>query len=207
MHNIEFKADDIYIGDYPADAVYLGEDLIFLRNSDTYSLMLEMLDGVQSIHYTLNGESVDDTFDGNIYTAVIFDDLGDISNIFADNQDITKVLMMPKKGVTNDRGMFAGCSNLVYANMSGYEFKSNNHFAYCDNLVTVEGPFKLPKIAQIIHAPKLSYASAMEFINATPQLSGGFSMQLNFSKEVFDKLREEDIAIATSRGWTVTSIV
>lgn len=119
--------------------------------------------------------------------------------------------------ITNTKGFIVYSNNLTDLelgsnfDMSGsYDMVLNNYFDYEDfnanNLTNVTGVLKystiFPKLI-LSRASKLTRESLLVFINGLPESSTEKILQLH--ADAFARLQEEDIAIATSKGWTITT--
>lgn len=117
-----------------------------------------------------------------------------------------KSLDLPKNysDVKDFNNMCVGCSNLECINFGTHDFTDANleNFLYrCPNLTTVTGQLSgLNQYIDIHYSSKLTHDSAMCFINGLT--TGG---RLILSSTTFNLLSEEDLAIATSKGGTVTA--
>ena len=105
--------------------------------------------------------------------------------------------------------MFDGCNRLsdLYLNFNisniTYSLGSFPYtFSYCFSLKNVVGKFEGTKYDLYLSDCPLTAQSAMVFINGLATVTG--TRTLSLSATTYDSLTPEQIAIATSKGWTVT---
>ena len=105
--------------------------------------------------------------------------------------------------------MFNGCNRLsdLYLNFNisniTYSLGSFPYtFSYCSSLKNVVGKFEGTKYDLYLSDCPLTAASAMVFINGLATVTE--KRRLTLSRTSYDSLTPEQIAIATSKGWTVT---
>lgn len=138
---------------------------------------------------------------------------------------------MNTKNVTNMRSVFSGCSSLISLDLSSFDtskvtnmdqmfyncralttlnlsgFNANNAmtmsamFDLCSSLTTVVGPVTGIKLSLDFSDCPLTNESAMIFINGLENVSS--NQTLEFSRDTWATLTPEQIAIATSKGWTI----
>ena len=107
--------------------------------------------------------------------------------------------------VTNIADMFYDCSMLsdLYLNFDLSQSNGiDSPFGRCDSLTNVVGKFEGTKLDLDLHYSLLTAASAMVFINGLATVTEKRTLAL--SATTYDALTPEQIAIATSKGWTVT---
>ena len=105
--------------------------------------------------------------------------------------------------------MFGGCNLLsdLYLNFNisniTYSLGSFPYtFSYCFSLKNVVGKFEGTKYDLYLSDCPLTTQSAMVFINGLATVTE--QRRLTLSRTTYDSLTPEQIAIATSKGWTVT---
>ena len=105
--------------------------------------------------------------------------------------------------------MFGGCNRLsdLYLNFNisniTYSLGSFPYtFSYCFSLKNVVGKFEGTKYDLYLSDCPLTADSAMVFINGLATVTE--KRRLSLSATTYDSLTPEQIAIATSKGWTVT---
>ena len=105
--------------------------------------------------------------------------------------------------------MFGGCNRLsdLYLNFNisniTYSLGSFPYtFSYCFSLKNVVGKFEGTKFDLYLSDCPLTAQSAMVFINGLATVTE--KRRLSLSATTYDSLTPEQIAIATSKGWTVT---
>lgn len=100
---------------------------------------------------------------------------------------------------------FSYCNSLMLLDLSGWDFSSlqevTGMFDFCSSLSTVIGPITGIKLSLDLSDCPLTNESAMEFINGLESVSS--TQTLKFSPYTFETLSQEQIAIATSKGWTI----
>ena len=109
--------------------------------------------------------------------------------------------------VMNMENMFSGCNALTSLDVSNFNTAActsmSGMFDYCNKLTTVNGSFEGTKVNLYIRSCPLTNASAMVFINGLANVTE--TKTLTLSQTTYDTLSEEQIAVATSKGWTVVS--
>lgn len=107
--------------------------------------------------------------------------------------------------VTNMADTFYGCSMLsdLYLNFDMSQSNSTDgSFGQCELLTNVVGKFDNCSNNLYLSSCPLTAASAMVFINGLATVTEKRTLAL--SRTTYDSLTKEQIAIATSKGWTVT---
>ena len=124
--------------------------------------------------------------------------------------------------VTNTLSMFNGCSSLVKIDTSNWNFYSitstgaRSMFFGCNNLISIIGDRDMDDV--LMHNVKclngnisiidlsetiLERPSLRAVINGLADLTGQEPQTLELGSTLIAKLTEEDIAIATSKNWTI----
>ena len=110
--------------------------------------------------------------------------------------------------VTDMSGMLNNCSHLISLDLSGWDLSGitstsalNGMFAYCSRLTTVIGSISGIKSNITLSNSPLTRESALVFINGLETITA--TRTITFSTSTKALLTEEDIAIATNKGWTV----
>lgn len=107
--------------------------------------------------------------------------------------------------VTKMDYMFYDCETLQSLDLSGLDVSNvtdmSGMFGYCYALTTVTGPIYGIQLDLDLHHSPLSNSSAMVFIDGLAEVET--SQTITFKTETYDTLTEEQIAIATSKGWDV----
>lgn len=109
--------------------------------------------------------------------------------------------------VTNMYWLFAGNHYLQKLSLNFDVSKvvnMENIFVSCKELTTVTGVFEGTKVDLDLHYSPLTNESAMVFINGLANV--GETKTIKFKSSTYNTLTPEQIAIATSKGWTVISI-
>ena len=106
---------------------------------------------------------------------------------------------------TDFSSMFYNCRALTTLNLSGFNANNvmymNAMFGLCSSLTTVIGPVSGLKQNLDLHWSPLTTDSAMVFINGLATVASANTIK--FKKSTYDSLTPEQIAVATSKGWTV----
>ena len=132
----------------------------------------------------------------------------DMSYMFQNNYKLTSLDLsnFDTSKVTNMSYMFYECGNLkdLYIN---FDLKSISDyqsaiFTSCISLTNVVGKFNNYKYNLWLENAPLTAASAMVFINGLATVTE--TRTLSLSATTYDSLTNEQIAIATAKGWTVT---
>ena len=133
----------------------------------------------------------------------------DMNNMFSGCSNLTKLDLsnFNTSNCTTLNYMFSGCSNLTTLYVNFDVSKKNNDkfgymFYYCDNLTNVIGTFEGLYTGLDLHYSPLTAQSAMVFINGLAEVEETKTLRL--SATTYDALTTEQIAIATSKGWTVS---
>lgn len=102
---------------------------------------------------------------------------------------------------------FSDCNSMTTLNLSGWNFSSlqevTDMFKFCFSLSTVIGPVTGIKLSLDLSDCPLTNESAMVFINGLATVASAETIK--FEKSTYDSLTPEQIAVATSKGWTVAS--
>ena len=108
--------------------------------------------------------------------------------------------------VENMQYMFFDCTSLETLNIDGWDFRKvkdlTNIFSLCSSLTTVIGEFEEISVSIELNFCPLTRESALAFING---LKRNIKRIITFKNSTYSSLSEEDIALATSKGWTVAS--
>ena len=155
-------------------------------------------------YYCRKLESVDlsgfDTSNVTLFESM-FNGCNNLISLDISNFDTSKLI-----GLSD---MFNGCNRLsdLYLNFNisniTYSLGSFPYtFSYCSSLKNVVGKFEGTKYDLYLSDCPLTAASAMVFINGLATVTE--KRRLTLSRTSYDSLTPEQIAIATSKGWTVT---
>lgn len=102
--------------------------------------------------------------------------------------------------------MFYKCTSLERVVLTGLDFKDANRYVYsmfygCTSLTDIVGPiYNIPGDLSVSGSP-LTNDSAMVLINGLIETSEAKSF--TFSAATYDTLTDEQIAVATAKGWTL----
>lgn len=135
----------------------------------------------------------------------------DVSNVilndymFANCKNL-KLLDISKVNFSRTGDMFVNDINLtdLYLNIVAPKFLylGSEDFLYCHKLTNVIGKYEGTENNLDLHYSPLTADSAMVFINGLATVTT--KRTLSLSATTYDSLTNEQIAIATSKGWTVT---
>lgn len=133
----------------------------------------------------------------------------DMSSMFYDCEKITVLNLQGwnVQNVTNMSYMFSSCYALTTLELGGWKVHNVANmlfmFGYCRSLTTITGPITGINCDLDLHYCPLTTDSAMVFINGLAQVTSKRTLTLKSS--TYSLLTAEQIAIATSKGWTVAS--
>ena len=156
----------------------------------------------------------------------MFNSCSSLTSLDLSNFDTSNVIYMPSmfmdcsgltsldlssfdtSNVMNMQYMFGWCDTLVNlyinfdtSNVTDYDY-FNSIFMRDEKLENVVGKFEGAKVNLDLHFSPLTPDSAMVFINGLATVTE--TRTLSLSATTYDSLTPEQIAIATSKGWTVT---
>ena len=101
--------------------------------------------------------------------------------------------------------MFRDCSSLTSLDVSNFNTAActnmTSMFGYCYKLTSVNGTFEGTNVNLDLSSCPLTNESAMVFINGLANVSE--TRQITFKSTTYDTLTPEQLAVATSKGWTV----
>ena len=110
--------------------------------------------------------------------------------------------------VTDMGSMFGYCYALTTLDLTSFDTSKVTNmysmFYNCYKLTKVTGVFEGTKVDLDLHYSPLTNESAMVFINGLANV--GETKTIKFKSTTYNTLTAEQIAIATSKGWTVISI-
>lgn len=109
--------------------------------------------------------------------------------------------------VTTFNYMFEHCNNLIELRCN-LDFSSatstESMFSNCTSLTDIKGSISNLSVSIDLHYSPLTNESAMLFINALTEVEE--TQTITFNATTYDTLTEEQIAIATSKGWDVLRV-
>ena len=119
-------------------------------------------------------------------------------------RNLTAIPEINTKNVENVDNMFYGCNNLTTIPL--LDFTSVSKFSYtfeeCSSLTNLGGFKGLHRTLDLSCSNLITRESMLNvFENADVIYDGSY---ITVSKTVYNKLSEEDIAIATNKGWTIS---
>lgn len=110
--------------------------------------------------------------------------------------------------VTNFNYMFGARTTLEEIHFGVLDFASatdvSNMFHACRALTTFTGEVRNLKLSLDLGFSPLTVESAMVFINGLAEVE--ITQTLRLKSTTYEQLTEEQIAVATAKGWTVTSV-
>lgn len=133
--------------------------------------------------------------------------VNNMANLFRDCNLLTSLDLssFDTSNVTITNFMFYDCNHLVTLNLGNFNFVnvSNALFMFnnCNKLSTVTGEITNIKVAIDLSSSPLTNDSAMVIVNGLAQVNE--TKNVTFKASTYDTLTEEQIAVATSKGWTV----
>lgn len=136
----------------------------------------------------------------------------DMSEMFAKCFSLTSLDLsnFDTSKVTDMGNMFQYCYKLTFLDLSNWDFGNVTNARYMFEinfsinrsvLTTVIGPISGIKVDLDLKSCPLTNASAMVFVNGLVDV--GATRTITFKATTYDTLTEEQIAVATSKGWTV----
>lgn len=132
------------------------------------------------------------------YVQSAFRDMSDITSLDASKVDISDA--------TSVHTVFSGMSKLTTLDISTWDFSSvNNNFSWinnCNSLEDLKFGYNL-KISTSFNGRPLTHESALSVINGLAEVTT--AQTLTFKSTTYNTLTDEEIALATSKGWTVVS--
>jgi surface protein len=155
--------------------------------------------------------SLDSGFRGTQLREIIFPETWDLKNItslgcmFQDSPFLRTVIIrnFNTNQVTNTDRMFYNCGCLQTVDLSGCDFSNvtnmNNMFYGCSRLTNIYIDV-IPK-SVILNSVNLSHDSLIRIINALTTVTEAQTLTIGTTN--LAKLTEEEIAVATGKGWTV----
>lgn len=136
-----------------------------------------------------------------------------MSTSFRDTVSLVKVIYPHNKQIVGNtyftfrRSMSSGNSLTTIdfngCDLSGIANMHSGMFNYCSRLTTLIGPVSGISLSLDISAAPLTRDSALVLINGLSQVSTTKTLTIKASS--YNLLTEDDIAIATNKGWTIAS--
>lgn len=109
--------------------------------------------------------------------------------------------------VTNMDSMFSSCFNLKTLILGDFDMgrvvNTNFMFTYDNNLTTIQGNITNIRVDLDLSVSPLTNDSAMVIINGLADVTATRTLSLRYT--AYNKLTDEQLLLATSKGWTVTS--
>ena len=130
-----------------------------------------------------------------------------MANMFMTCSNLTSLDLssFDTSNVTNMTSMFNNCSSLTSLDLGDFNTSKvtnmTNMFNNCSNLKTIIGNINGILVSLDLRYLPLDNISAMVFINGLANVKS--TKQITFKSITYDTLSSEQIAIATSKGWSV----
>lgn len=129
------------------------------------------------------------------------------AELFSDCASLTSVVLPDGSGNTGPcTNMFRGCASLVSvdfgATARGIPTYVNGIFSGCAGLTTVTGAFRAATALSLSDSPRLTHDSLVTIIDGLSTVTTTVALTLGSVNTA--KLTDEEIAVATSKGWTVS---
>lgn len=126
----------------------------------------------------------------------------DMRNMFCDCLSLTSIPQLDTSKVTDMWWMFHNCSNLT--TIPQLDFSNVNNasgmFIYCTKLTNLGGFINLHDNLDISYSNKITRESILNIFNDMAVVT---NRSIKLHEVVYSQLTEEDIAIATQKGWSV----
>lgn len=128
----------------------------------------------------------------------------DMSGMFNYCSMLDYVLEMDTSNVTNMSNMFLNCSSLttVPAFDTSNVASMNYMFRYCTTITNLGGFIGLKVNLDLSPSDLITRESMLNVFNEAATITNGYSISI--SQTVYDRLTEDDIAIAVAKGWNVS---
>ena len=126
----------------------------------------------------------------------------DMRNMFYDCLSLTSIPQLDTSKVTDMWWMFNNCSNLTTIPQLDFSNVNNTSgmFIYCTNLTNLGGFINLHDNLDISYSNKITRESILNIFNDMAVVT---NRSIKLHEVVYSQLTEEDIAIATQKGWSV----
>lgn len=156
----------------------------------------------------LNSNSLDSTYDmyrySNIVEPYLFDtsNVTDMSSMFYGCSELQAIPQFITSNVTGMTSMFDGCSKLETIPLLDTSNVTNmsNMFWGCSKLTNIGGFQGLKINIDLSDSSLITRESMLNIFNTI----GEASKTITISQNVADRLTDEDKAIATNKGWTIS---
>lgn len=130
------------------------------------------------------------------------------SMFFGCSKITNMTLNFDTSNVTNMTAMFKNCRSLRVLNLSNFDMSKVTNmmdmFVGCEGLMTVAGHITgISCDLNLGYSSYLTNESVMVFVNGLAEVSSTKTLSLEY--DAYDTLTEEQIALATSKGWSVVS--
>ena len=128
-----------------------------------------------------------------------------MSNMFYICTSLTSVPLLDTRSVTNMSNMFRGCTSLTSVPLFDTRSVTNmsNMFYLCTSLTTLGGFTNLKVNLDLSPCSKLTHDSLMNVINEAADVTSS-PKTLTLGSTNLNKLTDEEKAIATNKGWTLS---
>lgn len=207
MTNKEIK--NVCFNNAGISALYGGDILIWKKQKNSGYVIGYANTPPNIFAISYNGKSQGAMINDGVFKLDIDEEINSLYNMFQFKSQVTLVnlLNLEYSNCTNFGRMFFGCSNLqsivfnpncTFSNATDLD----NLFYDCTSLTDVDGRINGIKLDLDLSYSPLTNDSAMTIINGLSDVEQTRILQLK--AETYDSLSEEQIAVATSKGWTVT---
>lgn len=207
MTNKEIK--NVCFNNADITALYGGDILIWKKLKKSGCVIGYANTPTSFFTISYNGKSQGVMINDGVFKLDIEEEINSLYNMFQVESQVTLVnlINLEYSNCTNFGRMFFGCSNLqsIVFNPNCTFLNANdldNMFFDCTSLTDIGGGINGIKLDLDLSSSPLTNDSAMVIINGLSDVEETRILQLK--AETYDSLSEEQIAVATSKGWTVT---
>lgn len=216
MTNKEIQ--NIYFQDNEVNALYMGVDLIWKKENGGGNIGSGVFSGVFNSTINSNNNIVTAHYEDKAYESIHipYDKTSREFNytfakpleyITLTNRNIYQsITHFPTQSKLVDCSYYFNYCTATTLDLSNIKVDNitnmSGMFTHCDNLTNVIGTFEGTKLDLDLHWSPLTTQSAMVFINGLATVEATKTLKL--SATTYDTLTNEQIAIATSKGWTVS---
>lgn len=173
------------------------KNITHIPNNNEATTMYNLFHGLRNLT-SLNISNLDTSKATELYG--MFDGCLSLTSLDLSNFDVSKVTTM--------ESMFNSCYELATLVLSNFDVSNvtnmDDMFERCDKLTTVTGVFEGTKVNLDLHWSPLTNASAMVLINGLANVTS--TKTIKFNSTTYNTLTPEQIAVATSKGWTVARV-
>lgn len=207
MTNKEIK--NVCFNDADITALYGGNILIWKKKKNSGYVIGYANTPPSNFSISYNDKSQGVMINDGVFKLDIEEEINSLYQMFQFNPQVTLVNFMNLEysNCENFGRMFINCTNLrsiifnpncTFSNAKDLE----QMFYGCTSLTDVSGKVYGIRFDLDLSFSPLTNDSAMVFINGLEEVEE--TKILQFKAETYDSLTEEQIAVATSKGWTLT---